>query len=254
MHLSDTQLERYARHIVLREFGGEGQKRLLAAKVLLIGAGGVGSPAALYLAAAGVGTLGIVDDDRVSLSNLQRQILHRTADIGRAKIDSAQERIAALNPDVAVRLHPQRLDRGSAAALVHGYDLVVDGSDNFATRLAVSDACVAEAKPLVSAAIGQFEGQIALFAGHRPGQPCYRCFLPEAPPDEAARSCAEAGVLGAVAGVVGTLAALEAIKALAGVGDTLDGRLMLFDALAPGFRTVRLRRDPACPACGAKAA
>ncbi len=248
MTLTDAQLDRYARHILLREIGGRGQQRLLASHVLVIGAGGIGSPALLYLAAAGVGHLSIIDDDVVDLSNLQRQVIHTTDRLGTPKVESAAKAIAALNPDVKVTLLRDRITRENARALVASCDLVLDGSDNFATRFAVADACWFEAKPLVSAAIGEFDAQIGVF---RRGEnaPCYRCFLPEAPPD-GDRRCTEMGVVGALAGVAGTWAALEAVKELAGFGETLAGRLVLFDGLDATARTITLSRDPACPLCG----
>lgn len=251
--LTDDQLERYARHILLREIGGVGQKKLLEAKVLVIGAGGLGAPALLYLAAAGVGTLGVVDDDIVSLSNLQRQILFATAEIGEPKIEAAKARLAALNPDCLVETHRLRLTPDNAAGLIAPYDLVLDGCDNFETRFAVNAACVALGKTLVSGAIGEFDGQIAVFKPHATGPdgaalPCYRCFVPEIP--EGAASCTEQGVVGALAGVIGTWAALEAVKEIVGFGDSLAGRMVLFDGRSAGTRTVRLKRDPACPACG----
>lgn len=249
MELSDSDLERYARHIRLGEVGGTGQKRLLAARVLLVGAGGIGAPAALYLAAAGVGHLGIVDDDRVELSNLQRQILYRTGQIGEAKTACAAAALGELNPGVRVATHRTRLDADNARALVAGQDLVIDGTDSFAARLAVNAACVAERVPLVSAALGAFEGQLALFAGHLPDTPCYRCFVGDLPADTAGRSCAEIGILGAVAGVVGAWAALEALRALLDIGDSLAGRMLLLDARTPATRTIRLKKDPACPVC-----
>lgn len=249
MPLTDDQLQRYARHIILREVGGAGQQALMAARVLVIGAGGLGSPLALYLAAAGIGTIGIVDDDRVSLSNLQRQILHPTAAVGRLKTESARATIAALNPDVRVETHNLRLGPDNAGTIVSAYDLVADGCDNFATRFAVNAACVALKKTLVSAALSQFEGQLATFKPHAgPDLPCYRCFVPDAP--EGVANCAEAGILGAVAGVMGTWQAVEVMKEIVGLGDSLAGRLVLFDALSARSRTVTLRRDPACPTCG----
>lgn len=247
--LTDQQLERYARHIVLREVGGLGQRKLLAARVLVLGAGGLGAPALLYLAAAGVGHIGIADDDRVALSNLQRQVIHRTGDIGRPKTASARDAIAALNPDVQVTAHDCRFAPGNAAALLAGYDLLLDGSDNFATRFAANDACLAARVPLVSAAVGPFDGQLGVFKGYRPDLPCYRCFVPEGPP-EGGGTCADDGVVGALTGVMGSLAALEAIKEIAGFGETLAGRLLIFDALAARMRTIGLKKDPACAACG----
>ena len=228
MDFSDDQIERYARHIILKEIGGAGQQRLLAAKVLVVGAGGLGSPLLMYLAAAGVGTLGIVDDDTVSLSNLQRQILHHTADIGRPKTASAAESIAALNPDVTVVAHEERLTAANAIALVSAYDLVADGSDNFETRFLVNDACRA------------FDAD----------NPCYRCVFPERPPPGTVPSCAEAGVIGALAGVMGSLQAVEVIKEITGIGQSMAGRLTIYDALDARFRTLKLRRDPGCALCG----
>ncbi|MFQ5348103.1 MAG: ThiF family adenylyltransferase [Rhodothalassiaceae bacterium] len=253
MELGEQGLARYARHIVLRDVGGPGQMRLLASRVLVIGAGGIGSPAALYLAAAGVGHLTIVDDDTVSLSNLQRQILHRNADIGRAKTDSAVDALKALNPDIAVVGRRLRLDADNARPLIADHDIVLDGSDNFATRLAVNAAAVAAERTLVSAALGPFEGQLAVFRGHLPGAPCYRCFLGTEPPREAGQSCAELGILGAVAGVMGSWAALETLREILAIGDSLAGRMLLFDARSASTRIVRLRPDPACPVCAGEA-
>lgn len=241
---SDQEVERYARHLMLRELGGPGQQKLKAASVLLIGTGGVGAPAALYLAAAGVGRIGLLDDDTVSLSNLQRQVLFSEADIGAPKAEAGRARLNGLNSDIEVEALTERLDANSAAELISGWDLVLDGSDNFDTRHWVSDACVAQAKPLVSAALGRWEAQIGLFRG----QPCYRCMVAEAPPD--AETCAAVGVLGAVAGAAGTLAAGAAVKALAGVGDDVAGQVMMLDLLNWRSRTVRVAADPACPACG----
>ncbi len=256
MELTDDQLDRYARHIVLREIGGAGQQKLLNARVLVVGAGGLGSPVLLYLAAAGVGHLGIVDDDAVSLSNLQRQIIHRTEDMGRAKTQSAQEAIAALNPDVRVDLHEMRLTAANADELVKGYDVVADGSDNFATRYAVHDACFRRGKTLVSAAVGRFEGQLATYKAHeRPGgqqiYPCYRCLFPEAPPEGSIPACSEAGILGALTGVMGALQAMEVIKELTGVGESMAGRLMIYDALSAESRIIRVPPAPHCALCGA---
>lgn len=249
MAFTDEQLERYARHIVLREVGGPGQQALMRARVLVIGAGGLGSPAILYLAAAGVGTIGVVDDDQVSLSNLQRQIIHQTASIGSPKTESTRAAVAALNPNVEVIEHRLRITADNAAELIADYDIVADGCDNFATRLVVNDACVHLGKTLVSAALSQFEGQLATFKPHAgPDLPCYRCFVP-APPEGIA-NCAEAGILGAVAGVMGTWQAIEVMKEIIGLGDSLAGQLLLFDALSARTRLVRLRRDPLCPTCG----
>lgn len=250
MALSDEELERYARHIVLREVGGAGQARLKAGKVLVVGAGGLGSPVLLYLAAAGVGTIGIVDFDDVSLSNLQRQIAHRTADIGRPKTQSAADAIAAINPHVKVVQHNARLTAANALEIISDYDVVADGSDNFATRFLVNDACYFAKRILVSAAVTEFDGQLSTFKAHVGEHPCYRCIFPEPPPPGTAPSCSETGVLGAAAGVMGTLQALEAIKELAKVGESLAGHLLIYDALATVFRKVRVKRDPACTLCG----
>lgn len=251
MTLSDDQLDRYARHIVLKEVGGAGQRRLLDSHVAVVGAGGLGSPAIQYLAAAGVGQLTLIDDDVVSLSNLQRQTLFATADIGRRKVTVAAERVAALNPDVSVMPVARRIDAGNAAELLAGADVIADGSDNFATRLAVADAAQALRLPLVSAAVGPFEGQLGVFRGHEAGLPCYRCFVGNDPgrPDV---SCADQGVLGALTGVLGALQALEVIRQITGFGEDSAGRLMLVDALGFRVRTVTLAKDPACPACGAR--
>jgi molybdopterin-synthase adenylyltransferase len=250
MALSDTELERYARHIVLREVGGVGQARLKAARVLVVGAGGLGSPVILYLAAAGVGTIGVVDDDVVALSNLQRQIAHRTADIGRPKTESAARAAAAINPDVRVEPHQMRLGPDNASELIGRYDIVADGSDNFATRFLVNDACFFAGKTLVSAAVTEFDGQLATFKPYAGDWPCYRCIFPEPPPPGTVPSCSEAGVLGAAAGVMGTLQALEVLKEITGAGESLAGKLLIYDALATRFRTVRVRRDKACALCG----
>jgi molybdopterin-synthase adenylyltransferase len=251
MALSDQELERYARHIMLREVGGVGQAKLKSARVLVVGAGGLGSPVILYLAAAGVGTIGVVDFDTVSLSNLQRQIAHRTADIGQAKTDSARRAATAINPHVAIETHAARLDAGNALDLIARYDIVADGSDNFATRFLVNDACFFAGKTLVSAAVSEFDGQLATFRAHdRSGEyPCYRCLFPEPPPQGAAPSCSEAGVLGAAAGVMGTLQALEVLKEITGIGESLAGKLLIYDALATRFRSVRIRPDKECALC-----
>ena len=248
--LSDEELDRYARHLVLREVGGPGQARIRAAKVLVVGAGGLGSPVALYLAAAGIGRLGLVDDDAVSLSNLQRQILFRTADVGRPKVEAGRDALGALNPHVTVEAHAVRLTAANARTLIDGYDLVADGSDNFATRFLVNDACYFAKKPLISAAVTEFEGQLATYKGYLPDQPCYRCLFPEPPPPNAVRSCSETGVLGAAAGVMGALQALEVLKEAAGLGTGLAGRVLSYKALSAEFRTARLPKDPACPLCG----
>lgn len=255
MALTDTQLERYARHIVLKEIGGAGQQKLLKARVLVIGAGGLGSPALLYLAAAGVGTIGIVDDDAVSLSNLQRQIIHDTDNIGRPKTESAAEAIARLNPDVKAELHTARLTAANALDLISRYDIVADGCDNFSTRFLVSDACFLARKPLVSAAVGPFEGQLSTFKPYTRDEtgeplPTYRCLVPEAPPPGSLPTCETAGIVGALTGVMGSLQALEVIKEIAGAGTSLAGKLLIYDALETRLRTIRLRRDPANPLNG----
>lgn len=252
MSLSDDELERYARHIVLREVGGVGQARLKAARVLVIGAGGLGSPVILYLAAAGVGTVGLVDDDTVSLSNLQRQIAHRTADIGKSKTASAGDTAHAINPGVTVEAHPIRLDATNAIDLISRYDIVADGSDNFATRFLINDACFFARKTLVSAAVTEFDGQLSNFkAFDRSGSyPCYRCIFPEPPPRGTVPSCSESGVLGAAAGVMGTLQALEVLKEIVGIGESMAGRLLVYDALTTNFRRLGLQPDPACALCG----
>lgn len=252
MALTPEQIDRYARHLVLREVGGPGQQKLLNANVLIIGAGGLGSPLALYLAAAGVGTLGIVDDDEVSLSNLQRQIIHKGGDIGRAKVDSAKDTIEALTPDVIVVPHKLRLTADNAAELIGAYDIIADGCDNFETRFLVNDTCYAEGKTLVSAAIGEFDGQIATFKAYESDYPCYRCLYPEPPPPGAIPPCSEAGILGAVAGIVGAWQALEVIREIVGFGESLAGKLLLFDGLASRTRLITLPRDPACTLCGPK--
>lgn len=249
MSLTDAELERYARHIVLKEVGGAGQIRLRGATVAVIGAGGIGSPAIQYLAAAGLGRLIVVDDDRVDLSNLQRQTLFGGEDIGAAKVDAAARAVARLNPGVAIEARRERIDAGNAAALIDGAGVVLDGTDNFATRLAVADAALAAKIPLVSAAVGQFEGQLGVFRGWEADKPCYRCFV-GTDPDRAELSCAEAGVVGAMTGIMGSLAALETMRAILGFGDDSAGRLLLVDALAFRFRTIRLPKDPGCPACG----
>ncbi|MBB3952205.1 molybdopterin-synthase adenylyltransferase MoeB [Aureimonas jatrophae] len=245
--LSSEEIERYARHLVLPEIGGPGQQRLRQARVLLVGAGGLGSPAALYLAAAGVGTLGLIDDDRVSLSNLQRQILHGTADIGRPKLDSATDAIARINPHVAVETHHLRLDETNGRAVVDRYDLVVDGSDNFATRYALADLCERAERPLVSAAVQRFSGSLTVLTPFRRdsegrSEPRYRDLFPSPPPEGMVPSCAEAGILGVVTGILGTLAAAEAIKLVTGAGDPLIGRLLLVDTLRMRFEEIRYRR------------
>ena len=250
MALSDEEVERYARHIVLREVGGPGQAKLRAARVLVIGAGGLGSPVIIYIAAAGLGTIGIVDFDEVSLSNLQRQIAHRTADIGRLKTDSAGDAVRAINPGVRIEMHSVRLTAENASDLIGQYDVIADGSDNFATRFLVNDACFFAKKTLVSAAVTEFDGQVATYKPHAGDYPCYRCLFPEPPPPGTAPSCSETGILGAAAGVMGTLQALEVMKEIIGVGESLAGKLLIYDALSTRFRTVRVPRDPACALCG----
>lgn len=252
--LTDAQRERYLRHILLREIGAQGQQRLLGSRALIVGAGGLGAPILAYLAAAGVGTIGIADDDDVALSNLQRQVIYATADVGRPKTDAAAAFAARLNPDIRVVAHQVRVDAGNARALVEDYDLVVEGVDNFAARFALNRACLDARKPLVSAAVGRFDGQISTFRAYEaPGVlPCYRCLVPEAPPPDEAVNCAEVGVLGAVTGVVGTLAAIEAIKELLCLGTGLAGRLLLYDGLSGEFRTIRLKADPACAECAVR--
>lgn len=246
---SDDELDRYARHIVLHEVGGPGQQKLKAARVLVIGAGGLGSPAILYLAAAGVGTIGIVDDDAVSLSNLQRQVLHETGAVGRPKTESAAATVDRINPHVEVAAHTERLTEENAEALIGAYDLVLDGCDNFATRYLVNRVCVRLRKPLVFAAIGRWEGQLSVF---RPwlGGPCYECIFPEAPDPGLVPACAEAGVMGAMAGVMGCMQAVEAIKLITGAGEPLDGRLLLYDALSADTRIIRVAKREDCPICG----
>lgn len=250
MTLTDQQLDRYARHIVLKEIGGEGQRRLLGSSVALVGAGGIGCPAIQYLAAAGVGRLRVIDDDKVNLDNLQRQTLFGSADIGRPKTEVAGEAVARLNPDVHFEGKRERLTAANVAGLIAGTDLVLDGSDNFATRLIVSDQCTAARIPLVSAAIGQFQAQIGTFRGWKPDRPCYRCFVGDAFDAEDCDSCSELGVLGAMAGIAGAWAAMEAIRQIAGFGDEAAGKLHIFDGLRPALRTIRIVKDPACRGCG----
>lgn len=258
MILSDDEIERYARHLVLRDVGGPGQQKLKRARVLVVGAGGLGAPVLLYLAAAGVGTLGVVDDDAVSLSNLQRQVLFDTQDVGRAKVAVAQERLRRLNPHVAIETHAMRLTEANAPALLAGYDLVVDGSDNFATRYAVADACFHAAKPLVTGALGTFDATLTTLrpfesAPDGTPNPTYRCLFPEAPAPGTVPTCAEAGVLGALAGMVGALMALEVVREIVGFGEGLVGRLLLVDALGLRFETLRYGWDPDNPLNGTAA-
>jgi len=246
--LRPDQYERYRRHLSLPQFGLEGQQKLLDGRVLLIGAGGLGSPLALYLAAAGVGTLGLVDDDVVDASNLQRQVLYNTNDIGRPKLEVARERLEALNPDLAVQLYSTRLDSGNALQIFADYDVVVDGTDNFPTRYLANDACVLLGKPNVHGAIFRFEGQATVFDAVR--GPCYRCLYPEPPPPGAVPSCAEGGVLGVLPGLIAMIQATETVKLVAGIGELLIGRLLQYDALEMRFNEFRLRKDPECPVCG----
>jgi molybdopterin/thiamine biosynthesis adenylyltransferase len=246
--LTSDQRNRYQRHLLLPEVGETGQQKLLDSKVLLLGAGGLGSPAALYLAAAGVGTIGVIDMDVVDESNLQRQILHNMDRVGERKVDSAKKTLSALNPDVAVETFDMRLGADNVLDVLDGYDLVVDGTDNFPTRYLVNDASLLKRIPVVHGSIFRFEGQVTVFDPYH--GPCYRCLIPEPPPVELAPSCAEAGVLGVLPGIVGSIQALEAIKMLLGLGNPLVGRLLAFDALEETFRTFKVRRDPECPACG----
>ncbi len=251
LDFTDAELRRYSRHILLGEVGAVGQARLRSARVLVVGAGGLGSPLALYLAAAGIGTLGLIDHDRLELSNLQRQVAHATDRIGRNKAESAAETLGALNPEVKVEVHAERLDADWAWRNIGRYNLVCDGTDNFATRFLLGDACHLLGRPLVSAAVLRFEGQLSVFRSHEGApHPCHRCLHPEPPPEGLVPTCSEAGVLGAVTGVMGTLQATEALKHILGIGEGLSGRLLLWDALDMRFRTVRLRRDPACALCG----
>ncbi|MCC7017566.1 MAG: molybdopterin-synthase adenylyltransferase MoeB [Rhodospirillales bacterium] len=255
MDFTETQVRRYARHILLKEVGGEGQARLMRAKVLVVGAGGLGSPLLLYLAAAGVGTLGVIDPDTVDLSNLQRQIVHTTGRIGEPKVASARETLAAINPEVTVVTHGERIDAGNALDVIANYDLVADGSDNFETRFLLNDACYLAKKTLVSGAILRFDGQIATFKAHERlagggHGPCYRCIFREPPPPGEIPSCAEAGVLGALCGVIGSLQATEVLKEILGIGEGLSGWLLLCDGLSAEMRKIRVPADPGCPLCG----
>ena len=249
MDFTENQIQRYARHILLPEVGGVGQEKLLKARVRVVGAGGLGSPLILYLAAAGVGTIGVIDHDSVDLSNLQRQILHTTARIGLPKVYSAQAGVAAINPDVKLIAHKERLSVHNIESLLASYDIVADGSDNFATRFLVNDACFFAKKTLVSAAVLRFDGQLATYKSHVRG-PCYRCLYPEEPAAGQIPTCAEAGILGAVAGVMGTLQATEVLKEILGIGESMAGRLMIYDALSTSTRVVKVNRDHACALCG----
>ncbi len=255
MTLTREEIDRYKRHLVLHDVGGQGQQKLKEAKVLVVGAGGLGSPVLMYLAAAGVGTLGIIDDDIVSLDNLQRQIIHDTAHVGALKTQSAAEAIARLNPHVEMKLHSERLTGENALEVISQYDIVADGSDNFATRYLVNDACYLARRPLVFAALGPFDGYLTTFRAHERGEdgkpyPNYRCIFPEAPPPGTVANCSEVGILGAVAGVMGTLQALEVLKELLGLGESLAGRLMIYDARACRFETVNVAWDPNNPLTG----
>ena len=245
--LSPDQVKRYSRHIIMGDVGSRGQRKLMQSKVLILGAGGLGSPSAIYLSLAGVGTVGLVDFDVVDLSNLQRQILHHTEDVGRPKLQSARDTIHAFNPDVNVVLHETRLESHNAMEIISQYDMVVNGADNFATRYLVNDACYLAGKPLVDGSILIFDGQATVFI---PGQGCYRCLFPSPPPPGMVPNCAEAGVLGALTGLVGSIQATEALKLILGIGESLSSRLLLIDALSMNFREVKIRRNPACPLCG----
>jgi adenylyltransferase/sulfurtransferase len=252
---TEDQVNRYARHILLKEVGGTGQAKLLSSKVLVVGAGGLGSPVLMYLAAAGVGTIGVVDDDTVDLSNLQRQIVHGTASVGTPKVESAKAALAAINPDVTLIPHRTRIGPDNALDLMSRYDLVADGSDNFETRFLINDAAYLAKRPLVSAAILRFDGQLATFKAHETNEdghhgPCYRCIFREPPPPGQIPSCAEAGVLGALCGTMGSLQATEILKELLGIGDSLSGHLMVYEGLAASFRKIKVKADPGCPLCG----
>ncbi len=253
MDFTEEQIERYSRHIILPEVGGVGQAQLLNSKVFVLGAGGLGSPSLMYLAAAGVGTIGICDADEVDLSNLQRQIIHKTETIGVSKVESAKQSINSLNPDVKVVTYNERITADNIREIIREYDVVLDGSDNFPTRFLMNDACFFENKPLVSGSMFRFDGQVSIFQGHVDGTPCYRCLYPEPPPLGLVPSCQEAGVLGALAGVIGVLQAVEAIKLLLKKGDSLAGHLMIFDAMKLNFRKVRIMKDPECELCSEKA-
>jgi molybdopterin/thiamine biosynthesis adenylyltransferase len=249
MKFSEEQIHRYSRQMILPRFGGKGQSKLAGAKVFIMGAGGLGSPAALYLAAAGVGTIGLADFDRVELHNLQRQILHRTADIGLLKVESGQKTLASLNPEVRVQIYSERITSANILGIIRDYQLVLDGSDNFPTRFLVNDACYFEKKTLISGAILRFDGQLSTFKPHA-GGPCYRCLFPQPPPPGTIPNCQEAGVLGAVAGVIGVLQANEALKEILGIGESMAGRFLLFNALSLTFQEVKILKNPSCPLCG----
>ena len=245
--LTPDQVKRYSRHIIMGDVGSKGQRSLMQSKALIVGAGGLGSPSAIYLALAGVGTIGIVDFDVVEVSNLQRQILHHTSDVGRTKLDSARDNLKAYNPDVTMVAHEERLEAHNAREIISQYDLVINGADNFATRYLVNDACYLEGKPLVDGSILIFDGQATVFI---PGEGCYRCLFPAPPPPGMVPNCAEAGVLGTLTGLVGSIQATEALKLILGIGESLSSRLLLIDALSMSFREVKIKRNPACPLCG----
>lgn len=254
MELSDEQFHRYARHLILDEVGEDGQEKLLASRVLVVGAGGLGAPLLMYLAAAGVGTLGIVDDDEVDLTNLQRQVVHATGSVGRKKTESAKDTLAALNPGINVVTHDVRLTGENAEEILAGYDLVADGSDNFETRYLLNDACYRSGMPLVAAAMLRFEGQLFTFRRNDDAPTaCYRCIFPEAPPADLVPRCEEAGILGALAGVMGSLQTTEVLKELLGLGESLAGRMLLYDALNTGFHTINVPWNPHCGVCGTTA-
>jgi adenylyltransferase/sulfurtransferase len=249
LSLSEEQVERYSRHIILKEVGGKGQEKLLKSKVLIIGAGGLGAPVAMYLAAAGVGTIGIVDFDKVDLTNLQRQIIHFSKDVGREKVVSAQEKMKAINPDVKVITHQVMLSSANIEEIIRGYDFIIDGTDNFPVKFLINDACVFHKKPYSHGGILRFQGQTITYT---PGNACYRCIFKEPPPKNAVPTCSQAGILGAVAGMLGTIQAAEALKYLLGIGDLLENRLLTFDALKMGYREVKINKNKKCPVCGDK--
>jgi molybdopterin-synthase adenylyltransferase len=249
MELTESEIQRYSRHIILQDVGGKGQLKLKRAKVLLIGAGGLGSPAGLYLAAAGIGTIGLVDGDVVDLSNLQRQIMHSTATLGKPKVESGKQTLSAINPEITVNAHHQLVDADNIIPLISQYDIVLDGSDNFTTRFLVNDACFFAKKTLISASMFRFEGQLTAIKPHQ-GYPCYRCLYPEPPPAGLVPNCQEAGVLGVLAGTMGVLQASEAIKEILGIGETIADKLVIYDALEMKFRKVNRPKDPACLLCG----
>jgi adenylyltransferase/sulfurtransferase len=252
-NFTEEQIKRYARHIILPEVGGKGQEKLLNSKVLVIGAGGLGSPAILYLAAAGVGTIGIVDFDVVDFSNLQRQVIHNTERVGTPKVESAKKTVEMLNPDVKVITYNTRISKENIMDIIKDYDVVLDGTDNFPTRFLINDACYFAGKPLVSAAMLRFEGQVSVFDyRNKEKSPCYRCLFPEPPPPGLVPSCQEAGILGSIGGIMGCIQATETIKLILGIGEPLVGKLLIMDALSMDFRKVKLRKDPNCPLCGEK--